>query len=1648
MNQKFLYILIFLSFTLCRLSAIDLPVNSSSNMNLSNWAITHEKNFDINPVIQSYDDYIKTKDQNQIEIINLSKYNDVVVSMYQLFDDLDFSSTVIAKSIIKSNINQTIAINYFSYDLDAQIFINDEKVGSELIGENAWIEYKLKKGNNSITVIGKCSGNYDSAFKILIFDEKFSHVDIKVIDKDNNPIKNPTIFVRNESRFQSFRRANGSYYIYQKIEEDFSSRLWLLPGKYHFGAFAENKFNITNEIEIKDRKKYNFTLKLNKESYIITGSVMTKDKVTPHAGIVLQMEKVKDGKVFNPTLTGTDGKIELNAPTGEYYLRMHANNQYEYHQTDGKKTLIKITDDISEKFEFNFKTQNQIKGSWDEITMFDGMLSNGAHVSIVSSDDLLYLGTYNGLSVYDGQSVKSYNYDHGLPNEYIGEIFEDSDGYIWIGYGGKGLVKWKGGHVIEHYTIKDGLASDRINAIAQNKDGELLIGTANGLSIFDGKTFTNYDFRYGIANGFITDIKVYGNNVWIGCGTTAKTGGPQTIGGGLSIFNGKTFKSFDLNSFKTTNMEISTVNVIEKDNKGNIWIGTNDGLLKYDGSKFHPFTHVDGLPGSTIYDILIDDNGLWVCTNNGLVNIYNNICRPIITSDKGIGLGFENIQSISKSKDGIYFVGTSNGEVLYDPNSFRTIESTEGMPIPPNWTRGILDLDLDRDGFLWAASGYNGIYKLDNEIIIKNYNNTNSVIRWNYVNQIEKSNDGTLWFVHGGSQISKLVNDELVSMTEKLKIPENTIVRDIAFDERGVIWLATSRGLAMFSNDVYTLYNQSDGLIQPLGQCDVNIGKNGEVIYNTYGSGFSVYDGKTFTNYNESNGLADNRIWDFTIDSQNNYWLALDGSGVQKFDGEKFTHYTVNDGVTAGETFTIYVDDFDNVWVGTFGGGVCYFDGKIWNSVDTRDGLLDNLVGSITSIDGNKYWFGSERGITVYKPKRQIPNVYLETIETSVGTFNSIEEIITNNSNLLEKNRISFKLNSNSFNTKKEKQKYLVTMIQNGEKNTKLIKTNEFEFFPKISGNYEIEFQAIDRDLNYSKVEKINLSIVGPWYKNPITAIPFWGFIIFLLSFSGYTTNKYISQRRYSFKLKEEAAEKDRQARERLEEKNEELQESKKAAEAANSAKSTFLANMSHELRTPLNAIIGYSEMLMEDAEDENEDFIPDLDKINNSGKHLLGLINDILDLSKVESGKMELFIEEFDLKKTIQEIESTIKPLVEKNENTLKIVYNTKAEKMTADVTKIRQIMLNLLSNSSKFTKEGTITVDVKDSNIQDKALDFVISDTGIGMTPDQVDKVFKPFTQADEKTTRKFGGTGLGLTITKMFAEMMGGDIGLTSEEGKGTTFTVTIPLAVVDKKKQNKTELITKTNGKDDDYKVLVIDDDDNAQDMMRKFLEKQDCSILQAKTGEDGLKLAAEHLPDVITLDVMMPEMDGWEVLAALQANDVTKNIPVIMLTMANEPDIGYSLGATDYLTKPVNWDELSNVLTNHKIEADSQAILIVEDDEITRDMLRKSLETNDFRVRAAVNGKEALEKVKESKPCLILLDLMMPEMDGFEFAERLRENKEWLDIPVVVITAKDLTKEDHKRLKGNVEAIMQKGSYSKNELLGEVGDRIKKLQTRS
>jgi signal transduction histidine kinase/DNA-binding response OmpR family regulator len=507
----------------------------------------------------------------------------------------------------------------------------------------------------------------------------------------------------------------------------------------------------------------------------------------------------------------------------------------------------------------------------------------------------------------------------------------------------------------------------------------------------------------------------------------------------------------------------------------------------------------------------------------------------------------------------------------------------------------------------------------------------------------------------------------------------------------------------------------------------------------------------------------------------------------------------------------------------------------------------------------------------------------------------------------------------------------------------------------------------------------------------------------------------------------------------------EDLEEAKQEALEATKAKSNFLANMSHELRTPMNAILGYSEMLMEEAEDqEQEDFIPDLQKIHAAGKHLLGLINEILDLSKIEAGKMDLYLESFDVAGMINEVASTLKPLVDKNANTLQVHLSPDLDTMHADLTKVRQSLFNLLSNASKFTEKGTITLDAEPV-FKDGArwIAFRVADTGIGMTPEQLEKLFQPFVQADASTSRKYGGTGLGMTITQLFIKMMGGEMNVASEPGAGTTFTVllpaevkTEPLAPVPQPEAAEPIFLPGANT------VLVIEDDPGARDLLTRFLTKEGYRVETAAGGEAGLRLARELNPDIITLDVMMPDKDGWAVLSDLKADPELANIPVVMLTIVDNKNLGYALGAADYLTKPIQRDRLLAVLEKYCPPAEPARVLVVEDDAETQEIIRRLLEKEGIGVVAAENGRVALERLTEGKPGLILLDLMMPEMDGFQFVDHVRQHEAWRAIPIVVVTAKDLTAADRLRLNGYVTEIISKDTRDQEELLAEVSKMVR------
>ena len=527
----------------------------------------------------------------------------------------------------------------------------------------------------------------------------------------------------------------------------------------------------------------------------------------------------------------------------------------------------------------------------------------------------------------------------------------------------------------------------------------------------------------------------------------------------------------------------------------------------------------------------------------------------------------------------------------------------------------------------------------------------------------------------------------------------------------------------------------------------------------------------------------------------------------------------------------------------------------------------------------------------------------------------------------------------------------------------------------------------------------------------------------------------------------------------RLQESNRDMQQAAKhaegmalAAEAANQSKSEFLANMSHELRTPLNAIIGYSEMLKEEAEDGGmEHLVADLQKIHGAGKHLLGLINDILDLSKVEAGKMEVYLETFSLMEVIKDVSATIQPLITKGQNRLEIRLNEGLGEMRSDLTKVRQILFNLLSNASKFTENGAITLSVECSSDAAKQewITFRVKDSGIGMSAEQMGKLFQAFTQADASTTRKYGGTGLGLTISRRFCELMGGDIQVESELGKGTTFSVRLPRVVVMQLEQPAVVSLeeTATQGAlGGGGTVLIIDDDPVARELLERYLSKDGFTVRTASNGQEGLALAKTLKPDAITLDVMMPTMDGWAVLTALKADPDLADIPIIMLTMVAEKNLGYSLGASDYMVKPIDRNRLTAMMARYRTHGPACPpcrVLLVEDDAPTREMTRRTLEKSGMAVIEAENGQIALEKLEHEIPCMILLDLMMPVMDGFHFAAELRKKEEWRSIPVIVVTAKELTDDDQLRLNGYVEKVMQKGAYSRESLLSEVGHFIRK-----
>jgi adenylate cyclase len=504
-----------------------------------------------------------------------------------------------------------------------------------------------------------------------------------------------------------------------------------------------------------------------------------------------------------------------------------------------------------------------------------------------------------------------------------------------------------------------------------------------------------------------------------------------------------------------------------------------------------------------------------------------------------------------------------------------------------------------------------------------------------------------------------------------------------------------------------------------------------------------------------------------------------------------------------------------------------------------------------------------------------------------------------------------------------------------------------------------------------------------------------------------------------------------------LKQREAELAAARDAADEANRTKSSFLANMSHELRTPLNAIIGLTDMLVTNVTRfGTEKAVEPLRRVHRAGTHLLGLINQVLDLSKIEAGKFESNLENISVPPLIDEVVGTARPLAEQNKNRLSVDCPRDLPMIEADAMRLRQILLNLLSNACKFTKGGSVILRViRSTHEQQDCVEFAVTDTGIGMNAEQMQRLFEEFSQGDVSTARHYGGTGLGLAITRRLCHMMGGDVTVASETGKGSTFTVRLPIAQASAVSQQE------ISGPAPEFRrgecVLVIDDDQTARDLISEHLHQAGFSVITAGGGREGLRQAKQYHPVAITLDVMMPDVDGWTVLAALRGNPKLADIPVVMATIVDECRQGMTFGAVGYLTKPIDREKLVELMRRFKTPSGLTRVLVVEDDPVQRERLRGWLGPQQWLLTEAENGRVALDRLTENAPDIILLDLMMPEMDGFQLVAALQEQPAWRRIPVIVITARDLSTEERARLNSGIETVLLKEQFSPADLIDKI-----------
>jgi len=1147
--------------------------------------------------------------------------------------------------------------------------------------------------------------------------------------------------------------------------------------------------------------------------------------------------------------------------------------------------------------------------SFTHFTDKEGLSNNDVHCILEDKYGNLWFGTLGGgATKYDGKSFTHFTEKEGLSNNDVWSILEDKSGNLWFGTNGGGVSKYDG-KGFTHFTQKEGLSGNTVISIFEDKSGNLWFGTVGGgVSKYDGKGFTHFTEKEGLSYNIVWSIlEDKSGNLWF-C----------TDGKGVSKYDGKSFTHYTEKEGLSHNIVVS----ILEDKSGNIWFGTfGGGISKFDGKSFTHYTEKEGLSNNIVYSILEDSYGsLWFGTEGGGVSKYDGKGFTHFTEKEGMSNNF--IRDILEDKTGNLWIAMNEGVAKYDGKSFTHFTQKEGMNHKPVWS--MLE---DRSGNYWFGTWGGGVTKYDG----KSFTHFTDIKGLsNIVYSILEDKSGNIWFATGGGGVTK-------------------------YDGKGFTPFMQEEGLSY--NDVYSILED----------------KSGNLWFGTWGGGVTKYNGKSFTHYTEKEGLSNNYVSSMLEDKSGNLWFGTKGGGVSKLatsrvegkDKYFFTHFTEREGLSNNNVLSMLEDKSGNLWFGTrFGlsklisaksaaiGHVHGNEGSynikeddvFFKNYAYEDGFLGIgcILNAICEDKNGTIWIGTNDRLTAVYPENMpsdtvAPNIQLSTIElfneniTWASLENKMDTILTLGNgvnvsyfnfdglskwnNLPQNLSLAYNNNYITFNfigitmnqPKNVKYQYILEGID--ENWSALTSKSSAPYGNLPHGTYMFKVKAMSSEGYWSAPIEYKFTIRPPWWKT------WWAYVGYVLLF-------LLALRIFS-KYRERHL---RTEKERLEmtvtERTQELVKEKEKAQASEKAKHQFLANMSHEIRTPMNAIKGMTDILMRRS--PKEDQREYLNGIKQSSDSLLVIINDILDISKIEAGKVELEKETFSINELAHNVHTIMQFKAE--EKGLALVKDIPADEIfvQGDSTRLRQILINLIGNAIKFTEKGLVTTTIKSEQVGDKLnLHFTVSDTGIGIDQNSIDKIFESFEQAYSDTTRKFGGTGLGLSISKKLVELHGGKIWVESEKGKGSQFHFIIPYAISEatSKVIPSEDVTSNTAGAIAGIRILLVED--NAFNVVVAQEELEDAiEGVQVEVAENGL-IAVEKMKssafDVILMDIQMPVMNGFEATKAIRNLDSDKsNTPIIAMTanvLKEEVDLCYKAGMNDFIGKPFDTDELLSKINN-------------------------------------------------------------------------------------------------------------------------------------